>query len=225
MKKIFFTLSLVLGVVLVLVAQDCATSKCPAQITVHHVAGPISPATVSITYGVKNVTSPKLCWITQNLGATAKATAYTDTNKQTKGWFWQFNRKQGFSAVDFVKPPTTWITSIPNEDSDWLTENDPCSLLLGGAWRLPTYTEWVNTKNSNSISAATVAYTFLSLSVVGSIAQTGDIIPATASYYCSSTQFSVTNSWNFIVASAVVALSNYAKETGNPVRCVMPNPQ
>ncbi len=34
-----------------------------------------------------------------------------------------------------------WISSI-SENSDWLPANDPCTLLLGSGWRLPTLIEW-----------------------------------------------------------------------------------
>lgn len=40
-------------------------------------------------------------------------------------------------------PNTTWITSI-DENSDWLTSNDPCAIELANGWRLPTNTEYYN---------------------------------------------------------------------------------
>ncbi len=38
-------------------------------------------------------------------------------------------------------PPLHWISHI-SENSDWLHANDPCTLLLGNSWRLPTGIEW-----------------------------------------------------------------------------------
>ena len=114
--------------------------SCGSDITVNHIAGDISPATVSITYGVTDFLGQ--CWITRNLGATQQASVYTDTSTAAAGWYWQFNRKQGFSYDGTTRlPATTWITSI-SESGDWQPENDPCTLLLGSPWRLPTSSEW-----------------------------------------------------------------------------------
>lgn len=40
-------------------------------------------------------------------------------------------------------PNSAWITTI-SENTNWQSENDPCSLLLGTGWRLPTYLEGYN---------------------------------------------------------------------------------
>jgi hypothetical protein len=99
-----------------------------------------------VTYGtVTNIPgATSKCWITSNLGADHQATAKNDATEASAGWYWQFNRMQGFKHDGSTRTPnTTWLTSI-NENSNWLTANDPCALELGIGWRLPTYTEWTN---------------------------------------------------------------------------------
>ncbi len=128
--------------------------NCPESVTVNHVAGEVSPETVTITYPVVKTTlgaddgAPN-CWIAQNLGATTQATSATDASDAAAGWYWQFNRKQGYAyntGTSTRTPNTTWIN--PNTaTSDWETVNDPCTILLGSNWRLPTRTE---TRNADS---------------------------------------------------------------------------
>ncbi len=62
-------------------------------------------------------------------------------SESSAGWYWQFNRQKGYKYDDLIRTPNSkWITSI-EEKSDWIKANDPCSLLLGIGWRLPTYDE------------------------------------------------------------------------------------
>jgi hypothetical protein len=103
-----------------------------------------------VTYGtVTNIPGEtSKCWLTQNLGADNQATSAEDATEPSAGWYWQFNLKQGYKHDGATRTPnTTWITPI-NEYSDWVISKDPCSLLLGGAWRIPTLTEWTNVDNA-----------------------------------------------------------------------------
>jgi len=150
LKKLFLSAGLVLAMSGALRAQDCATGYCPATITVHHKVDAVSPVTVDITYGVvaTSLSGTQQCWITRNLGATTQATAWTDATAASAGWYWQFNRKQGYSySTGSRVPNTTWITPI-SESSDWVAANDPCTLLLGSTWRLPIQSELTNVLNS-----------------------------------------------------------------------------
>jgi hypothetical protein len=100
----------------------------------------------TVNYGTveTNLTGSNKCWITKNLGSDRQALSATDDTEASAGWYWQFNRKQGYKHDGTTRTPsTTWISSI-NENSDWLPANDPCALLLGSGWRLPTNTEWTN---------------------------------------------------------------------------------
>ena len=119
--------------------------NCP-PFTITHLAGAIAPVTKTVRYGAGNSIpgEPTKCWITQNLGADHQATAINDATEASAGWYWQFNRKQGFKHDGTTRTPNTnWINPI-DETSDWTTTNDPCSIELGSAWHVPTNTEWTN---------------------------------------------------------------------------------
>jgi hypothetical protein len=126
------------------------TSTCGQPITVNHVAGAVAPETRSITYRtfIDNINGffagrPEeyRCWIDRNLGAREHPMWFDKQTSDFQGWYWQFNRKQGFIAAGTSTTPAWTINSI-NENSDWLPENDPCRSELGCAWRIPTKSEW-----------------------------------------------------------------------------------
>jgi hypothetical protein len=126
-------------------SSETITPVCGISITINHVAGNVAPVNKTVTYGtVTNIPGePSKCWITSNLGADHQATVVNDFTEESAGWYWQFNRMQGYKHDGFIRTPnTTWISI--NENSNWITANDPCSLELGGSWRLPTSTEWTN---------------------------------------------------------------------------------
>jgi len=118
---------------------------CGDPIVINHIAGAVAPVTKTVTYGtVTNIPGEtSKCWITSNLGADHQAIAINDATEASAGWYWQFNRQQGYKYDGTTVTPAWTVTSII-ENSDWLTINDPCTLSLGGAWRLPTSTEWIN---------------------------------------------------------------------------------
>jgi hypothetical protein len=120
--------------------------SCGNSITIDHNQGVIAPVTKTVSYGtVTNIPGEiSKCWITSNLGADHQATAVDDATESSAGWYWQFNRKQGYKHDGTTRTPsTTWIYPI-NENLDWVVDNDPCVLELGDGWRLPTQTEWNN---------------------------------------------------------------------------------
>ncbi|MCX6234147.1 MAG: C10 family peptidase [Bacteroidetes bacterium] len=121
-------------------------------ITINHVADTVAPVTKTVTYGtVANIAGePSKCWITSNLGANQQATAVNDATEASAGWYWQFNRKQGYKHDGTNRTPNNvWITPI-NENLDWQAANDPCTLELGSEWRIPTSTEWTNVDASGN---------------------------------------------------------------------------
>jgi len=126
---------------------------CGVSLNINHVAGAVAPVTKSVTYGtVTNVPGEtSKCWITRNLGASNQASSVSDATEAAAGWYWQFNRMQGYKNDGATVTPSWTITSI-NENSDWLLANDPCYLLLGTGWRLPSYTEWNNVLTGGSWS-------------------------------------------------------------------------
>ena len=124
--------------------------SCGDPITITHlVSGGVAPVDKTVSYGtVTNIPGePTKCWITSNLGADHQATAVNDTTEASAGWYWQFNRKQGYRHDGSFLIPA-WTISVIIENSDWLSSNDPCTIELGNTWRIPTYTEWNNVNTS-----------------------------------------------------------------------------
>ncbi|MCK5474326.1 MAG: hypothetical protein KAI53_02880, partial [Candidatus Aenigmarchaeota archaeon] len=118
-----------------------ASWVCGDNLAIDHIAGDVAPVTKSVTYGTAatNLTGTNQCWITRNLGADQQATSASDNTNDSAGWYWQFNRKQGYA----VGPIPAWNTDS-SEDSNWTVVNDPCTIELGAGWHIPTYDEWFN---------------------------------------------------------------------------------
>ncbi|MBP7679200.1 MAG: hypothetical protein KA096_02125 [Bacteroidales bacterium] len=119
---------------------------CGNTLTINHVAGLVAPVTKTVNYGtvLTSLSGNSCCWITQNLGSDRQALAVNDATEQSAGWYWQFNRQQGYKHDGTIRTPnTTWINPI-TEHAEWMTVNDPCSIELGVNWRIPTYSEWRN---------------------------------------------------------------------------------
>ena len=59
------------------------------------------------------------CWLTQNLGSDRQATLLTDNSEAASGWYWQFNRSQGYKLDGSIRTPSTsWVSSI-YESANW----------------------------------------------------------------------------------------------------------
>lgn len=221
--KTIVIIILIFSAHVMLQAQNCVTGYCPATLTVHHNAGLVSPATVDITYKVieSTISGAQKCWLAQNLGATQQATAATDATAASAGWYWQFNRPQGYSHNGTTRAPTTtWVTPI-SETGDWQLANDPCRLFLGGAWRLPTSTEWATAKTG--WTTYTNGYnSVLKLHAAGRLANTSGDLNSRGTYghYWSSTWGSSTGANNLYLTASVVMILNYPMAYGYSVRCL-----
>jgi len=105
------------------------------------------PAQIEADYGTLVSTSlsgsPKI-WLPRNLGATAQASSATDISNAAAGCYYQFNRSQAYGWDNGGAVNPAWTIFSIDESSDWLISNDPCRLMLGGDWRLPTGTEFNN---------------------------------------------------------------------------------
>ncbi|KAF0194988.1 MAG: hypothetical protein FD166_3228 [Bacteroidetes bacterium] len=120
---------------------------CGFPVRVNHLASRgVAPVDKSVTYGTVNGIpgEPEKCWITSNLGADQQATAVDDASETSAGWYWQFNRKQGYKHDGVNRIPNTPLINPIYENADWQSSNDPCALELGTGWRIPTYSEWLN---------------------------------------------------------------------------------
>jgi len=120
---------------------------CGTSFTINHVVHPmgngVPPVNKTVTYGtVTGIPGePSKCWITSNLGASNQATAVDDETQLSAGWYWQFNRKQGYYHSGSLRVPSGW-ENVNNENGNWTAENDPCKIELGSLWRIPTTMEW-----------------------------------------------------------------------------------
>ncbi len=203
------------------------TSACPAcgtSIIISHVAGVVAPVDKSVTYGtVTNIPGePAKCWITSNLGADRQALSKIDGTEASAGWYWQFNLKQGYKYGTIRIPVSLWITSI-GENSDWIAANDPCSIELGGNWRVPSFSEWTNTDASGSWSDWNGPWlSGLKLHSAGYLSGSdGSLLyRGSEAAYWSSSQDDVNLGWSLYFKSDYSSLNNDSKAYGFPLRCI-----
>ena len=204
-------------------AQEC-NPACPDTFRVHHVAGTISPETVTINYPLveTDLSGMNRCWLGRNLGAEADATSATDNSAVAAGWYWQFNRKQGYAHDGTSRTPNTaWITSI-DENTDWEPANDPCSLLLGPDWRLPTNTEWTDADATGGWENYNDTYnSMLKLHVAGFFDSSGTLNNrGVTGYYWSSSQLNFTSGHSLLLLSNNAFMANHFKAYSKSVRCL-----
>jgi len=176
-----------------------------------------------------NLSGAAKCWLTQNLGASQQAISVTDNSEAAAGWYFQFNRKQGYQYTTTRIPSITWISGATdiNENANWAGTNDPCNLLLGLGWRLPTSTEWINADNppQNWGNATDAFNSDLKLHQAGYLVYSNGNLSVRGSngYYWSNTQ---ANSYlgNFMyIFSGDSYVTNTYKTQAFPVRCVQDN--
>jgi len=207
--------------------QTTLSFTCSDPVTINHlVSGSVAPVDKTVTYGtVTNIPGEtSKCWITSNLGANHQATAKDDATEASAGWYWQFNRKQGYQYTTSRIPNTTWITSI-TENLDWQTANDPCTLEFGNGWRIPTSTEWINVNTSGGWTNWDGPWgSGLKLHAAGGLNySTGSLVTGTRGvqgYYWSITQNSTAEGKRlaFFNTSSSVTYSN--KAYGFSLRCI-----
>ena len=198
--------------------------QCGNPLNVNHVKGTVAPVNKSVTYGtVTNVPGATTkCWITSNLGADHQATAVSDATEASAGWYWQFNRKQGYKHDGTTLTPAWTITSI-DETSDWLTANDPCTSELGSGWRLPTSTEWTNVDASGNWTTWTGPWASgLKLHAAGCLYYTVGSLSLCGSYgfYWSSSQRISNYAWILSFDSGNSYMYYEYKAEGFSVRCL-----
>ena len=208
----------------------------------HTDEGAVAPIDKTVTYGTvsTDLTGSDKCWITQNLGATNQAGSADDATEASAGWYWQFNRKQGYyqpganGALISTATPNTWDDTEDDTACDpvvagteWCPVNDPCTLLLGTGWRLPTNTEWGNAQTNGGW----VDYDNDATGTFGSVLKihaAGDLIDnsgtliyrGTSGYYWSSTQYDITSGYDRIFTSSDSFVGSASKSAGFSVRCL-----
>ncbi len=201
-------------------------SPCGSSITVSHlISGGVAPVNKTVTYGIiSNIPGePSKCWITSNLGADHQAAAVDDATEASAGWYWQFNRKQGYKHNGNIRTPnTSWITSII-EDIEWRADNDPCGHELENGWRLPTETEWNNVSGSgNWINWNGPWNSALKLHAAGHLDISDGSLLSNGSqgFYWSNTQGDVYRGKLLQFESEYFWMTQQLKMSGNTLRCL-----
>lgn len=179
-----------------------------------------APETISITYKVVplRISGETTCWLAQNLGASKQADVLNESSDEAAGWYWQFNRKQAFKVQSGTRI-TAWGGSS-YDAGNWDLSNDPCRLLLGNGWRLPTGSEWGEVKTSWS-NAAQAHSASLKLHFAGYLSSLGAITGrGTSGYYWASDEYSAPNGTALALGSTN-SIINFHKMQAGAVRCVM----
>jgi len=198
---------------------------CRGHIAAHHVAGNVAPVDKTVIYSIiTNVPSePSKCWISSNLGAGHPATAVGDTTEASAGWYWQFNRMQGYKHDGVTRTPNTaWITGI-NENSEWTAENDPCTLELGSEWRIPTVSEWDNIDENQGWDDWNGPWNAaLKMHASGRLGDIDGLLydRGAAGYYWSNSGNNNPSSWSFNFSSDFCGVSGNPRAGAFSVRCL-----
>jgi uncharacterized protein (TIGR02145 family) len=206
------------------VAFDSQTINPCLSFTVTHTVGSVAPMSKTVTYGtaLTNLTGSDKCWITQNLGADHQATSVNDATEASAGWYWQFNRMQGYKHTGSERTPNTpWITNI-NENSNWTLANDPCSLELGSGWRLPTSTEWTSVDASGGWTNWNGPWnSVLKMHAAGSLSSGGSLFGRGSNgFYWSNSQYDNTQGWYLNFNSEAGGMLYSDKFYGLSARCL-----
>jgi hypothetical protein len=209
-----------------MVKLTASTIYCGQSFTANHIAGIMAPVDKMVTYGtVRNIPGEAAkCWITSNLGADHQATSVDDATEASAGWYFQFNRLQGYKHDGTTRTPNTvWITSI-SENSNWIAANDPCAYALGSGWRIPTNTEWTNVDASGFWNSWTNAYSSeLKLHAAGYMNFTdGSLLNrGLIGHYWCNIQVDANNGWFFAFSSSNSGTYLNLKTYGFSVRCLI----
>lgn len=193
-----------------------------------HLAGIVAPVNKTVIYGtVTNIPGEtNKCWITSNLGSDMQATAVNDSTESSAGWYWQFNRKQGYKHQGGTNITPAWSMITINENSNWTITEDPCAIDLGTGWRLPTNTEWTNVDAAGSWTDWNGLWTAaLKIHAAGYINNTnGQLEGRTGSIrignYWSSTQDNNSKARNLTFDSGLCNTTLKIKNYGYSVRCI-----
>ena len=198
--------------------------NCGSSFTKTHTAGTVAPVTKTVTYGtVTNIPGEvSKCWITRNLGASQQPTAVDDNTEASAGWYWRFNRLQGYKHDGTTLTPA-WA-SFSSESTDWESVNDPCTILLGNPWRIPTYTEWLNVDaNGNWINWLGPWNSGLKIHAEGYLNHFENGVVTNrgaAGYYWSSTQLTSVNAWALYFDIGNSNMEHSFKPFGYSTRCI-----
>jgi hypothetical protein len=198
---------------------------CGNPITINHVQGDVAPVNKTTTYGtVTNIPGEtSKCWITSNLGSDHQATSKSDTTEASAGWYWQFNRMQGYKHSGLSRTPnTTWIYSI-SETSNWTAAKDPCTLEMGNGWRIPTRMEWENVDAAGGwINTNGPWNSALKMHPAGRLVYSTGTLDSRGilGVYWSNTMTVTSTAWKLDFGAANCEVLSWNKAYGSSIRCI-----
>lgn len=198
---------------------------CGMPIIKSHIIGDIAPVSKTVTYGtvIDIPGENSKCWITSNLGADHQATVSDDATEASAGWYWQFNRMQGYKHDGTDRTPNNnWINWI-TEDFDWQAINDPCTQELGESWRIPTYTDWINVDaNGNWVDWSGPWNSVLKIHAAGYLDESdGSLFDrGVGGYFWSSSQNDNLLGWNLSFNNSSCYMGESFKFYGVSIRCM-----
>jgi hypothetical protein len=107
------------------------------------------------------------------------------------------------------------------ENNDWRSTNDPCALLLGVAWRLPTYSEWAAVINNGHWANLNPYASPLKMHQAGYLYGGSLIGRGSSGYYNSSTQNGSGNDYEILISGGTGSIATNAKASyAWSVRCL-----
>lgn len=193
-----------------------------------HMAGNVAPVNKTVIYGtVTGIPGETTkCWITSNLGADRQATAVNDSSETSAGWYWQFNRKQGYKHSGGTNITPEWSTADISENLSWTSAEDPCAIELGTGWRIPVSSEWSNVDAAGSWTTWSGPWASgLKLHAAGCIsASDGQLTGRTGSarygYYWSGSSYGDQAGYALKFDISISNTNDYDKNYGYSIRCL-----
>ena len=164
-------------------------------------------------------------------GATRQASSQTDEGDDAAGWYWVFDNKQGIKYTESSRTFTPAYSSVKpgnyNYNLSWDPYRDPCYLLLGDGWRLPTNTEWGNIIQNDNWGYITRPWqSVLKVHFAGHISYQGSSMVrerGTIAYLWSSTLYNTEGGSAIGFENGVsypVRLTSFQVYDAMPVRCL-----
>jgi len=168
-------------------------------------------------------------WIERNLGSTGVVKSVDDTDGYRAGWYFQFNREQGYFHDGSNRVPSNSFEDI-DENSSWNTDNDPCRAAFGGEWRIPTREEledYYNAPGSDDGAAGgdidDAFASLLRLHAAAFLAPSGSrstLIGDLTAIWSSTDTDNDQAAGLLITTSGGGVSTSYSKSAGLPIRCV-----
>ncbi|WP_395785062.1 hypothetical protein [Aquirufa sp.] len=196
------------------------------SIRIEHVTSRgVAPVAKTITYDLaySTITGANKCWLLQNLGSTNPPISATDDTENASGWYWQFGSKIGYRYVGTSRTPSSTWPNRTLTNTDWATNQDPCTIELGTGWRLPTYQEWRTIALNYNYEAQLFA-SEIKLHNAGWLRQSDGLIQerGITTHYWSGESDTEVNARGFVIPSvgAKSTSSTNDKDAGFSVRCI-----